>query len=441
MTAATVRRIEGGRVLPCTDRTVLESGSVVIDGDRIAWVGPTEQLPRDYAAAEVVDATGRTVMPGLVDAHMHISFGEARSEEELSIHTPVAFRAIRAAVDAARVLRAGVTTACDPGGPQGIAVAVRDAIEAGLVAGPRLSAAGRQITTQQGIGDTLPRWIGPLSTSFGVLVRSADEIVQEIRDEVKDGVDLIKIAGSGPGTEEYGAFTPAELAVAAGEAHRLARPITIHARSRQAVADAVDAGFDWIMHASFMDAATLERLVERDIPLVPAMTLLVNSLEAGEGMPSAAADGIRRELDAAVAILSKAAADGATLIAGSESGFAMTPYGQWHTRELELFVDLLGLTDHDALLCMTRNATRAVPRHGADVGTLAPGKFADLLVVDGEPDHDVRVLADPARLRVFKGGIEVAPATPDAPRERRPFERTRVYTTRLYERRRPEVSE
>ena len=139
-------------------------------------------------------------MPGLVDAHMHISFGEARSEEELSIHTPAAYRAIRASVDAGRVLRAGVTTACDPGGPQGIAVAVRDAVEAGLVEGPRLSAAGRQISSQQGIGDTLPSWIGPLSSSFGVLVRSIDDIVQEIRDEVKDGVDLIKIAGSGPGT-------------------------------------------------------------------------------------------------------------------------------------------------------------------------------------------------------------------------------------------------
>ena len=120
-----------------------------------------------------------------------------------------------------------MTTACDPGGPQGIAVAVRDAIEAGLVDGPRLSAAGRQITTQQGIGDTLPSWIGPLSSSFGVLVRGVDDIVQEIRDEVKDGVDLIKIAGSGPGTEEYGGVhTCTSSRSRLAEAHRLGRPIS-----------------------------------------------------------------------------------------------------------------------------------------------------------------------------------------------------------------------
>ena len=435
MTARSIRRIDGGRVLPCTDRTVIERGTVVLDDDRIAWVGPTERVPAEYTDVESVDAAGLTVMPGLIDAHMHISFGEARSEEELSIHTPAAYRAIRASVDAGRVLRAGVTTACDPGGPQGIAVAVRDAIEAGLVEGPRLSAAGRQISSQQGIGDTLPSWVGQLSSSFGVLVRGVDDIVQEIRDEVKDGVDLIKIAGSGPGTEEYGAFSRPELDAAVAEAHRLGRPITIHARSRQAVADAAEAGFDWIMHASYMDARTLDRVIERDIPLVPAMTLLVNSLEGGDAMTPSAADGIRRELDAAVSILSKAAAGGATLIAGSESGFAVTPYGQWHTRELELFVELLGMNDHDALLCMTRNAARATPRHGADVGTLEPGKFADILVVDGEPERDVTVLADRSRMRaVIKGGVDVTGPVL-GPRPRRPFERTRLYASAPHERR------
>ena len=278
-------------MLTCADRTVIERGSVVTDGDRIAWVGPTAELPEEHRqSTNVVDAAGATVLPGLLDAHMHISFGEAASEEELSLHTPPAYRAIRAAVDAAKVLAAGVTTACDPGGPRGIATAVRDAIDAGLVIGPRFAAAGRQITTQQGIGDTLPAPLGDLPTAFGVVVRSHDDIVQEIRNEVKEGVDLVKIAGSGPGTEEHGAFTRAELDVAVAEAHRLGKPIAIHARSRAAVADAVAAGFDWIMHASFMDAATLDALLERDIPIVPAMTLLVNSLEAGVGvMPPATA--------------------------------------------------------------------------------------------------------------------------------------------------------
>lgn len=429
-------RVDHARVVPCADRTVVDDASVVVEGDTIVWVGPTAALPAAFSAADLaIDATGRTVVPGLVDAHMHISFGEAASEEELSIHTPPPYRAIRASVDAAKVLAAGVTSACDPGGPRGIATAVRDAIASGLVDGPRLAAAGRQITTQQGIGDTLPAPLGDLPTAFGAIVRSTDEIVQEIRNEVKEGVDLIKIAGSGPGTVEYGAFTRSELGVAVAEAHRLDRPITIHARSRASVADAVAAGFDWIMHASYMDTATLDEVLANDVPIVPAMTLLANTLGAGaDVLPPAAQDAIRRELDSACGILSKAYRQGATLIAGSETGFAMTPYGEWHTREMELFVELLGMDDHDALLAMTRNAGRAIPAFGDRVGVLAPGRFADLLIVDGEPDRDVRVLADRSRIdTIIKGGVVVAP-TLRAERVRLGFERTRVFTAETYRR-------
>lgn len=430
------RRIAGGRLATCVDTTVIDDGTVVIDDDRIVWVGPSAECPAEHTTPEreVVDVGGATIMPGLVDAHMHISFGEPRTEEELFIYTPGPYRAIRAAVSAETVLMAGVTGACDPGGATGVAAAVRDAIDAGLIQGPRMSAAGRQITTQQGIGDTLPRWIDIDDSSIGAIVRSRDDLLQEIRDQVKDGVDMIKLAASGPGTAEYGSFRADEVALAVDEAHRLDRPIASHSRSRQAVADAAAAGMDWIMHASYMDAPTLEVVLEHDIPLVPAMTLLVNTLEAA--VPDfGGRDPIRRELDAAVSILSKAHADGATLVAGSESGFAMTPFGEWHTREIELFVSHLGMSDAEALLCMTRNAARAVPRDGADIGTLEPGKYADVLIVDGEPDRDVTILADRSKLRtIVKGGRDVAPWRPPEATVRMPFERARRYTDGLYTR-------
>lgn len=430
-----VHRLENARLLTCVDETVIDDGTVVIDGDLIAWVGPSRELPERFAADNVstTDVGGATIMPGLIDCHMHISFGEPRSEEELYLYTPSPYRAIRAATNAEKVLLAGVTSACDPGGPVGIASAVRDATDAGLIQGPRLSAAGRQITSQQGIGDTLPRWIDVAESSFGALVLSRDELLNEIRNEVKDGVDLIKIAGSGPGTTEWAAFRLDELELAVDEAHRLGRPVTMHARSRQSVADAVEAGIDWIMHASYMDTTTLDRAIEKGIPLLPAMTLLVNSLESG-AMSSAAKDGIQRELDAAVAILSKAYQQGATLIAGSETGFAMTPYGEWHTREMELFVSHLGMSDMRALLCMTRDAAVAAPRHTDMIGTLTRGKYADLLVVDGQPDRDVRILADRSRLKsIFKSGSQVAAWRPqEEPAARMSFETSRPYVGELY---------
>jgi imidazolonepropionase-like amidohydrolase len=424
------------RLLACVDESVIDDAAIVIDDGLIAWAGRSDELPAEYVdeSSAITDVGGATVMPGLIDAHMHISFGEPQTEEELYIYTPTAYRAVRAAANAEKVLLAGVTSATDPGGPAGIATAVRDAVDAGLIQGPRMSAAGRQITSQQGIGDTLPRWVGIDESSFGALVRGRDELLDEIRDEVKDGVDLIKIAGSGPGTTEFGAFRLEELELAVDEAHRLGRPVAIHARSRQAVSDAVAAGIDWIMHASYMDRPTLEAVIVKGTPIVPAMTLLVNSLEAGT-MPSRVKEAMKHELDAAVSILSKAHEQGATLIAGSESGFAMTPYGHWHTRELELFVTHLGMSDARAILCMTRDAAVAAPRDTAMIGTITPGKHADLLVVDGKPDEDVRLLADRRRLTVVKGGDEVVPwRPPELPTSRLPFETARPYTTGLYER-------
>ena len=433
-----IKRIENARLLPCVDERVIEVGTIVTDGGLIAWVGPTSDLPQEYRGNDIVvtDVLGATVMPGLVDAHMHISFGEPQTEEELYLYTPAPYRAIRASVNAEKVLLAGVTSACDPGGPAGIATAVRDAVDAGLIQGPRLSAAGRQITTQQGIGDTLPSWVDIHESSFGALVRGRDELLGEIRNEVKDGVDLIKIAGSGPGTTEHGAFRLDEVELAVDESHRLGRPVTMHARSRQSVAQAVDAGVDWIMHASYMDPPTLEKAIAGGTPFVPALTLLVNSLEGGT-MSAAAKDGMRRELDAAVSILTKAHEQGATIIAGSETGFAMTPYGQWHTREMELFVSHLGMTDRRAILCMTRDAAIAAPRDTEMIGTLTVGKHADYLVVDGNPDEDVSLLSDRRKIRaVVKGGDEVVPwRPPDLPMARMPFERARPYTAGVYGRR------
>ena len=330
-------RIAGGRVLTCEDTSVIEDGTVVTVGEEIAWVGATAAMPPEYLTPtfEHIDATGLTVLPGMVDGHMHISFGEATSEEELAVYAAGEFRAIRAAADAEKALLAGVTSACDPGGYYPVSVAVRDAVSAGLVQGPRFAAAGRQITSPQGIGDPFPSWLGIPRFGIGKLVSSNAELLEEIRREVKDGVDLIKLAGSGVASDEFGAFRLEELELAVDEAHRLQRPAAIHARSRQSVIDAAEAGFDWIMHASFMDDKGLDLVLERQIPILPALTLLVNTLEAnavGSVLSPTALSHLERELDAASEVLRRAWQGGAILIAGSESGFAMTPYGEWHAR-------------------------------------------------------------------------------------------------------------
>jgi len=423
-------------VLPCEDSQILEKGALVIEEDRIAWVGNSEDIPEkylsdDYACESLND---HTIMPGLIDAHMHISFGECESEEELSIYTSPEYRAIRAATDTEKVLFSGVTSSCDPGGPNNLGVAVRDARNAGLIQGPRMAAAGRQITSQQGIGDNFPLWIGVPPSSMGVMVRNESEIIQEIRDQVKAGVDIIKLAGSGLASDEFAAFRKEEITLAVDEAHRLTRPITIHARSKQSVNYAAEAGVDWIMHASFMDKAGLDLVLKKQIPICPAMTLLVNIIEAYDaGISNISPENLRHtkeEIDSAINILTEFYNSGGTLICGSETGFSMTPYGEWHTREMGLFVKYLGLSPMEAILCMTRNSSITIPKHKNEIGTLTPGKYADLLVINGFPHKDISVLHDRSNIKkIFQGGKEKERWRPsNYKRVRLGFEKVHLYT-------------
>jgi imidazolonepropionase-like amidohydrolase len=250
-----------GRVIDGTGRAPIDDGVVVVVGERIAWVGAANDLPqpwRDDTTANTVLAGDGTIMPGIVDAHCHISYGEPRSEEELAMYGSAEWRAIVAGWNARKVLRAGVTSASDPAAVYRVPTAVRDAIDAGLIEGPRFAVAGPEITTHQGLGDAFPNWIANPPGNASVLVRNKDEMLEAVRLQIKDTVDFVKVAGSGDATSYYNplvgcAFRLDELQLIADEVHRLGRKCTIHARSAESVTFAARAGFDWIMHASFME--------------------------------------------------------------------------------------------------------------------------------------------------------------------------------------------
>ena len=379
-----------GRVVDGTGAAPIEEGAVVITGDRVEWVGPAGELPDAAGSngAKMVDFAGCTIMPGLVDAHVHISFGEARSEEELAFHTPVEYRAIRAGWNAGKVLRAGVTSASDAASTYNVAVAVRDAIAAGLIEGPRMAAAGRQMTSHQGLEDAFMSSVPFPEGQAGVLVRSQDEILEQIRLQVKDGVNFVKVSGSSDAVAsgqpiEGAAFTDEEFALVAGEVHRLNRKCTVHARSGESVLGAARAGFDWIMHASFITDEGIDAVLARDIPIVPVLTLLSNMLKASEGKESGTLDLVKRELDAAAENLSRAHERGVRMIAGSESGWSLVPYGQWHAKEIELLVTHVGLSPMEAIVAATSAAAVTVPQWAHEIGQLIPGYLADVLVIEG----------------------------------------------------------
>ncbi|WP_085884789.1 metal-dependent hydrolase family protein [Oceanibacterium hippocampi] len=425
-----------GRVFDGTGSAPLEHGVVAVDKDTIAWIGPEAQLPERYRDpdARVLGGDGRTVMPGMIDGHIHVSFGEARSEEELALYTPVEYRSIKAIWNARKVLRAGVTSAFDAATTYNIAASVRDAIEAGMYEGPRLAVCGPQITSHQGLEDSFPSSMQFPPGQAGVLAKGRDEIIELIRLQVKNGVDCIKVSGSSDlaiANAPVGgaAFTADEFNLIAAEAHRLERTCTVHARSGEATRLAAAAGFDWIMHASFIDEEGIELCLKNNIAIVPTLTLLANILESAQGEAGASIiDEFRHEYESACINLRKAYDAGVPLICGSESGWSLVPYGDWHARELEIFVNDIGLTPLQALHAATGAAARLLPQWRDRIGTLAEGKLADILVVDGDPTADVTLLQRPQNIvSVMKGGSLVDIETPIPDRRVWSFEKHRTF--------------
>jgi imidazolonepropionase-like amidohydrolase len=433
--------ITGGTLIDGHGGPPLADAALLVEGDRIQMVGRRPDIERRVGLGEpalrVVEAAGKTVMPGLIDSHCHINYGEVETEEELDLYTPMEYRALRAAWNAQKVLRSGVTSVCDPGSTGLVAVAVRDAIDAGMFEGPTITAGGRYLSTHQSLTDFYPSWIGVPPTSSGVLTRTRDEMVNEVRKQAKEGVDVIKIGGSGQSlfnvyaSSETDAFTLDELRVIVDEAHRLGKKVTSHARPGTSAANAARAGVDWLQHASFLTDEDLEVVVRHRVPICPAWTLYANICDWGHrfGIPATVIEQFKREMEQAAKVMRRAWEAGVPLMCGTDSGFAVTPYGHWHAREMELFVRYLDLSPMEAIVAGTKANTLAL-RNGGEVGTLEPGKMADVLVVDGDPLSDIRILQERGRLAlIVKGGTVVDNSRPWPERRIWPYEKAMTIST------------
>lgn len=400
------------RLVDGTRSAASEPTALLVEGERIRANGAADDLralvPRASQASMVeIDGRGRVLMPGLIDAHCHMTYGDSLSQEEQDIYTSVESRTLRAAFNSQRVLRAGVTSISQPGGSWYIGVALRDAIAKGMVRGPRMRTAGRYITTSNGLTDWYPEATGVPDGSIGSLANTPAEMVDNVRRQVKNGVDFIKLADSPMG--EYQSFTGDEMKQIADLAHQLGRQVTIHARGSAETNAALAAEFDWIMHGNLMSDAVIERLAAAKTPLVPTLLLLANAADFGDlvGTPTWFRDGCRRMLEKTAETYHRAHAAGVVFALGTDSGFALTPYGEWHARELELLMVYGGLSAQEAITAGTVNGARTVGLEGR-VGTLSTGMLADLLLVNGDPLADIKVLQDRANIEaVFLGGKQV----------------------------------
>jgi len=421
--------LHGATVIDGTGTPPRPDTDVLLDGDRIVSVGPSTDQPDVGADVDVLDVRGHTVMPGLIDAHCHITFGEPASNDELFFHRPQSTAMLVAAFNVPKLLRAGVTGFLDADCIYDLGPALRDAIDAGIVEGPRMASGMNALLTSA--GGTAGRLIPDDGTAgYAHVMRGRDEMVRTTRQQIKYGADWIKIhvTGSVPnGSGELTVWSLEELRAVTETAHALDTPTVAHCRNATSTRLAAEAGVDLILHASYLDEAALDAVVASGAAIAPTFTFLANLADHGAavGANTTQVDLFRGEMAATAEMLRRAHDAGVRLLCGSESGFSLTPYGHWHARELELLVDLLGLTPLEAITCATRNGALALRRPEGSIGVIAPGAAADVLVVDGDPSVDVSILGDRSNLRhVFSRGTAVDLDRPWP--ERRPLAGERV---------------
>lgn len=394
-----VTRVWCGTLIDGTGRPPLSRAEVVVDGGRILRVGRREGA-QVSDAADVIDLKDLTVMPGLVDAHDHLGLDVGDEEAQLAESTE--FVALRAAHNARAILRSGTTTLRDLGEKGDLGVALRRAVEAGVLLGPRLVVAGRNICRTAGHGWFIGREAdGP----YGL--RTA------VRDEVRKGADLIKIMVTGgvatPGSVVLAPeFTDEEVTAAVDEAHRRGRRVAAHGYGGDGVRSAVLAGVDSIEHGAYCSPNEVQLMAERGTFLVSTASVYQALVDAAD--TPAFARGKARDVVAAVRrLLPLAREKRVKLAVGTDENHC-----RLH-REIDILVEA-GFPPMEALVAATARGAEVCGLLD-QVGTLDRGKSADLIAVAGDPLTDRACLALPrlvmkAGAAVFASGRDAAALSP-----------------------------
>jgi len=390
--------IRNGNLIDGSGHPTARNDAIVIEGNRIKSVGalPGDIQLADRANVEVLDAAGQWIMPGLIDAHCHVSYGYPliKGEGKGKGTTRPEFSTLKSARSVQKVLRSGVTSISVPGGTWFTDVGVRDAIRLGLMEGPRMYVAGRMIVTYGCIEDDEPSWEGTPDHSIGKLCNTSDEMVTEVRRQGKHGVNFIKMADSRSGESQM--LAREEIAAVVGEAHRRNLRVGIHSRGAGSTRAAAEAGVDWIIHADLATEADLEAVARAGMPIIPTATFLAIVIELGNkvGQEQIQIDinRMKRHYDALGVLMHKAREMGIKLLVGTDTGNnSFTPYGENHAKELEIFVKHGGFSPMEAIVAATRHNAYAVGLEG-EVGEIAAGRLADIIVVNKDPIADITVL-------------------------------------------------
>jgi len=390
-------------------------GSVLIDKDRICKIYKSKtslpQVEKSEKSLHIIDGNGKFLMPGLIDAHCHSSFDEVSSNDELFFHrNRPGLAALIAARNLKKILRAGVTSICDPDSIHELGYDLKEAINTRVIQGPRIATGGYAMLTS--VGGTAGRLIPDSgSIGYGKVVNGHDEIVAEVRRQIKMGADWIKVHVTGliPNHKKRGeiqVWSKEEMELICNVAHDLGTPVMGHCRGSNSVRDAAISGFDLILHGTLMEPDALEAVVKRKTPIAPTFTFQANLIDYGHfvGASDYIKDLFRREIIDSAVMLRKAYDHGVPILCGTESGFSVTPYGQWHYREMEILMKEMGFTALEAIRSSTSVNAYAMRLEG-QIGQIKEGSIADIILVSVDPIKDITSLGNLENIKlVMKSG-------------------------------------
>ncbi len=403
--------ITGGLLIDGTGQDPVPNARIAIsDEGRITHVGPAGAVPVPRGA-EVMDVSGRAVMPGLIDCHVHLFTRPATMQERAL--TPLSLQVIEATHHARATLDAGITTVRDAGGTP---VGFKQAAQRGLVPSPRLRISVVALSQTGGHGDsTMPSGVRLGLLPGGVapewpenLCDGTEEVRKAVRRVLRAGADFIKLMSTGgvmspsdePGSTQ---FTREEIAVMVYEARAQGKTCMAHAQALEGIRNAVVCGVESIEHGIYLDESVMEEMKRRGTFLVPTLVAPLWVKRRAEEKPdSVLPQALRKTLEvmeAHRASFRMAVEMGVRVAMGTDTGVG--PHGS-NLEELRLMVEN-GMTPMQAIVAATSTASQCV-HMSKDIGTLEPGKLADLLVVDGNPLEDISILEDKARLLLIMQG-------------------------------------
>jgi imidazolonepropionase-like amidohydrolase len=382
-------------------------GDVLVEGSRIKAVArKPERLAVDGAI--VIEANGRTLMPGLVEGHAHISFGGAVNDSDLG-NIPPEEHMLLTARNAKTLLDHGFTSAYSAATSKlRLDVVMRNAINAGEFPGPRMRAGSPEITVTGGLGDE--RKAHMYYESFGLIADGVDEIRKAVRLCCREGVDNIKlnISGDDLSPAAHGGLTvmsEEEIQTAVRVARDFGKRVNCHARAAESVKRAVRNGIDVIYHCESADEEAIDMLesAKDRIFVGPAIGIIYCTLYEGEKFgfyrDSEVGRKMQRTIDTTAAVYTELRKRGVRVLIGGDYGFAQSPQGD-NARDLKHFVNLLGFSPNEALQCGTRIGGQVMGM-GNELGQIKEGFIADLLLIDGDPLEDLDLVVHKKNLHVI----------------------------------------